>query len=117
LAVIQWPPDLNIMSDISQAAREFFQRNPAIFDVLGLSEEQTESELEHYVHIAVAFADERTRRLTVALTESLKLQRHYAGLLNMHDGGQRIIFNSVDEWIERLKYMGTIDENSEEAKS
>ena len=38
-----------------------------------------------------------------ALEESLKLQAHYAELLNMHDGGQRIIFKSVNDWIARLR--------------
>ena len=37
-----------------------------------------------------------------ALTESVKLQSHYAKLLNMHDEGERMIFNSIDEWLERL---------------
>lgn len=49
-------------------------------------------------------------RLTVALRESLKLQSHYAKLLNMHDGGKRIGFETVDEWIERLKTTGTLPE-------
>ncbi len=38
-----------------------------------------------------------------ALAESVKLQAHYAELLNMHDGGQRLIFPTVDAWLERLK--------------
>lgn len=42
-------------------------------------------------------------RLTVALRESLKLQTHYAKLLNMHDGGQRIGFESVEDWLKRLE--------------
>ncbi len=39
----------------------------------------------------------------IALEESLKLQAHYAMLLNQYDGGQRIIFKSVSEWLDRLK--------------
>jgi hypothetical protein len=38
-----------------------------------------------------------------ALDESLKLQSHYAALLNMHDGGQRKGFANAEEWIERLE--------------
>ena len=37
-----------------------------------------------------------------ALEESLKLQKHYAQLLNEYDGGGRIWFNNVDEWMARL---------------
>jgi len=43
-----------------------------------------------------------------ALTESLKLQAHYAELLNMHDGGKRKIFNDVDSWLSRLVETGII---------
>ncbi len=46
--------------------------------------------------------DESDQLLT-ALRESVKLQSHYAGLLNMHDGGDRTVFASAEEWIERLK--------------
>jgi hypothetical protein len=63
---------------------------------------------DRFTKDAQKVADKQVLLLTIALTESLKLQRHYAGLLNMHDGGQRIMFNSVDEWIERLKDMGMI---------
>jgi len=41
-----------------------------------------------------------------ALEESLKLQAHYAELLNMHDGGQRMIFKTINEWIARLRKTG-----------
>ncbi len=37
-----------------------------------------------------------------ALDESVKLQAHYAELLNMHDGGQRMIFRTTQEWLDRL---------------
>ena len=37
-----------------------------------------------------------------ALVESVKLQAHYAALLNMHDGGQRLIFPTVEAWLARL---------------
>ncbi len=38
-----------------------------------------------------------------ALEESVKLQSHYAKLLNAWDGGQRIGFKSAKEWIQRLR--------------
>lgn len=44
----------------------------------------------------------------LALIESVKLQSHYAELLNMHDGGTRMQFSCAAEWIERLKKVGTI---------
>lgn len=37
------------------------------------------------------------------LVQSLKLQSHYAELLNMHDGGERIGFKTPKEWLERLR--------------
>ena len=53
---------------------------------------------------------EREKELELALKESLKLQSHYANLLNMYDGGKRRGFLTVDSWIERLKETGTIKE-------
>ncbi len=38
-----------------------------------------------------------------ALEESIKLQSHYAYLLNMYDSGQRMQFKNAMEWIERLR--------------
>ena len=43
----------------------------------------------------------------IALEESVKLQSHYANLLNMHDRGHRITFKSAKDWIERLRKIGT----------
>jgi hypothetical protein len=50
----------------------------------------------------------QAKRMAGALEHSLKLQENYATLLNMYDGGERIIFNSVDEWVDRLKELGEI---------
>lgn len=41
-------------------------------------------------------------RLRAALESSVRLQSHYAKLLNMHDGGERIGFESAQQWLERL---------------
>ena len=48
-------------------------------------------------------AEAEIDRLRQALKESVKLQSHYADLLNMHDGGQRIRFADADAWIRRLE--------------
>lgn len=45
-------------------------------------------------------------QLEVALVESVKLQAHYAELLNMHDGGQRTVFRDAAAWIARLRETG-----------
>ena len=46
-----------------------------------------------------------SKELRTALEELIKLQAHYAKLLNLWDGGQRWQFSSADEWIERLRYL------------
>jgi len=46
--------------------------------------------------------------LGIALEESVKLQSHYAGLLNIYDGGERMQFASAKEWTDRLRVTGTI---------
>jgi hypothetical protein len=53
-------------------------------------------------------SSDSAHELMLALIESVELQSHYAKLLNMHDGGQRLQFSCVAEWIERLKKVGTI---------
>lgn len=42
------------------------------------------------------------KRLRAALSESVKLQSHYAGLLNDYDGGKRLKFADADAWLNRL---------------
>ena len=44
----------------------------------------------------------RTAKLEAALRQSVELQSHYAELLNMHDGGQRLAFANVEAWLDRL---------------
>jgi hypothetical protein len=39
------------------------------------------------------------------LEESVKLQGHYAGLLNMYDDGKRLIFKNAEEWLQRLRAL------------
>lgn len=45
-------------------------------------------------------------KLTIALEQSLKLQSHYANLLNMYDGGERLTFPGIQEWFDRLEEIG-----------
>jgi len=44
-----------------------------------------------------------TGEIWEALKESVKLQSHYAALLNSYDFGQRISFAGPNEWIARLR--------------
>lgn len=41
-----------------------------------------------------------------ALDESVKLQSHYAELLNYYDEGKRLTFASSDEWMAWLRSIG-----------
>lgn len=47
----------------------------------------------------------RVEAIEKALTESVGLQSHYAECLNMMDGGQRLTFDTVDAWLERLERL------------
>ena len=53
-------------------------------------------------------SSESAHELMLALIASVKLQSHYAMILNGYDGGERMQFSSVAAWIERLKKVGTI---------
>jgi hypothetical protein len=48
---------------------------------------------------------EAALELLDALEASVKLQSHYAKLLNMHDGGKRLGFGSAAEWLRRLREL------------
>lgn len=50
----------------------------------------------------------RMAELELALELLVKLQSHYAKLLNMHDGGKRHAFANRQEWIERLRETGDL---------
>ena len=45
---------------------------------------------------------EENARLRQALDRSLQFQSHYATLLNQYDGGKRLQFTTVDEWLSGL---------------
>ncbi len=47
-------------------------------------------------------------QLLAALDASVKLQSHYANLLNTYDGGHRMSFANGDAWITRLQDIGEL---------
>ncbi len=47
----------------------------------------------------------RVRLLESALAESVKLQSHYAMLLNAYDGGKRLQFTGPTAWMARLEEL------------
>jgi len=47
------------------------------------------------------------------LKESIKHQAHYAQLLNQWDGGERIVFKDVQQWLDRLKNIKEEGEKNE----
>ena len=61
------------------------------------------------VEEVAAMAETEMKLLRSALTESVRLQSHYAKLLNGYDDGERMTFADVDEWMERLKEIGLSD--------
>lgn len=52
--------------------------------------------------------EQQNRQLRKALEESIKLQSHYASLLNQYDGGARLTFRSAQEWMNRLQKLGIL---------
>jgi hypothetical protein len=49
-----------------------------------------------------------------ALAKSVKLQSHYARLLNLHDAGERMTFDNPSAWIRRLREMGNMERGLQE---
>ena len=47
-------------------------------------------------------------RLLIALEKSVSLQSHYAGLLNMWDGGERMKFENAGAWMQRLEKISAL---------
>jgi hypothetical protein len=63
--------------------------------------------------IARATVDQaQIEQLRTALRESLKLQSHYAKLLNGYDGGTRMVFEDIGTWLARLKETGTLEDKA-----
>lgn len=65
---------------------------------------ETETELYVCPYCQARFP-ERLATIERALAESLKLQSHYAEILNMRDGGERMQFLTVEAWLERLRSL------------
>jgi hypothetical protein len=59
---------------------------------------------------AVRKLKSRIERLQAALEESVKLQSHYAGLLNMYDDGKRMQFMTAEDWLRRLSQLQQVPE-------
>lgn len=57
----------------------------------------------HTLEMALAQARDEIEQLRSALEESVTLQSHYASLLNMHDGGTRLMFSDANAWLVRLQ--------------
>lgn len=56
------------------------------------------------VTINIGYDDKYMEGLRNALSESVKLQSHYAELLNNYDGGERMTFKNIDEWLTNLAH-------------
>jgi hypothetical protein len=79
------PTIVNILDLLPAHLRaEVIEDAEAVLDALGTAAQQSHADLYE------------------ALEESVKLQSHYAMLLNMHDGGERIGFANAEAWLTRL---------------
>ena len=56
-------------------------------------------------HSQIEVLEARVAKLEAALEQSVELQSHYAELLNMYDGGQRLTFANVEAWLDRLDVL------------
>lgn len=45
----------------------------------------------------------KIEQLYAALESSVRMQSHYASILNMYDNGDRLEFENVDAWLARLQ--------------
>jgi hypothetical protein len=73
------------------------------------NKENSQENQEELYRLKEVFRDKLTiKKLEKALSESLKLQKHYAELLNCYDEGERRTFDSINEWMERLKEIGKL---------
>jgi hypothetical protein len=55
---------------------------------------------DHIEHL-----ESQLEQLQAALEKSVKLQSHYAELLNVYDGGRRLQFADAQAWLERLSLL------------
>jgi hypothetical protein len=61
------------------------------------------TELERNQNYQIERMESQLQELSDALERSVKLQSHYAELLNGYDGGRRLQFETADAWLLRLK--------------
>jgi hypothetical protein len=73
-------------------------------EFLGLDMAQRRTH-EDFRYLDCAQAKERIDELQSALARSVRLQSHYAWLLNGYDGGKRLQFANASEWLERLRML------------
>jgi len=110
--VIMKKHELSKQGKVQMFVEEMLKTNPKTHT----NYEEWIADVEHYRNkIMDIFEEERVEiripkevsksAYLIALEESLKLQAHYARLLNDYDGGKRRIFKSVSEWLERLQDM------------
>lgn len=95
----------------NRALVDAYRRGLAPYYEARMTEQDTELERRQQIielyERQLAARDADVGRLWDALAESVKLQAHYASLLNMHDGGQRLIFPTVEAWLARLHELKT----------
>jgi hypothetical protein len=58
--------------------------------------------------VTIEEAKEAINDLWAALEESVKLQSHYATLLNQHDDAARMHFADAQAWVDRLIDTGRL---------
>ena len=61
--------------------------------------------------ILLSRQQEEIKRIWKALEESVKLQSHYASILNMYDRGERLEFSDAGAWLKRIEYLKVQGEN------
>jgi len=57
------------------------------------------------LNAGVGYLEARIDELRAALEQSVKLQAHYAALLNEYDGGGRMVFRDAEHWLARLREL------------
>ena len=103
--------DFKIRQLINPCLREIHETTGAIMSMgdiavyVGQPMQDAMEELANFIQEKQKTA---TANLVTALAESVKLQSHYAMLLNGWDGGERLQFPTTQDWINRLIAVGTI---------
>jgi len=80
-----------------------------------MTDEEVDALLERYDQTApdlqrkiVAHLVSEYQCLATALAEMVKLQAHYAKLLNEYDQGERVSFPDAQTWLDRMADLGKI---------